>query len=1701
MNIVVRAILSMSRSKPRLVLITLFAWLLLGLVSATDWVAGAKSGKGGDAAVEPSACTTFTPRVEVIPENSNLAAYLAPNFGTRTVSVAVSVPQCGQGSNLEVPSSGTITVTLPSYMSFASATPHPNQGGTITGSGQTVRYDHGRMNDNYPASPAFASVVFTMNVNVPTSANEAPDQPPIGPVGVHSTYSFPTQGSGSVSGSKQVALYYSKMRATSTRKEPAYIGDEIPYTLTTSGYPYFHLNSSIVTITAPAHTEFVAGSYNGTVTGNQLTVDLGTASGAAAINFKLRVLPTLTPTTRFFNPSYQHRLIFQHPTNPNLTMLLSGSLVSNQIVYARPTVEMSWLTQGTAVALNGELPIKARIKNLSATQTLTDVRLASGYSFAGEGLAQLVTPLPTGISLAPGQTQEIEYRLKGTRAGRFTITGEAMARDLADNYRSIPVTSPELCVGCADAELEIVLDKSQYEVGETFVAYARARSNRPEPMTIAFDDPLMDQEASAGSPPEPMLLLEEVAAPPPFTLTPGQPTRSFPVVAQVNRFGVAELVSSFAYTLPGHEPETVEAKRAVSSSPLKVDIQITPTQNVLDLTAPEKKTETCRQLELLPLVKNCIEIVAKVTNTSEQTVTNIHIPNAESPLSLINEIDPRVPGEPLLEIQRQIPDGQVTLGPGEEATWTWRMNAFDAPASLEFAPTVFGVMGGQEIGGHAAKEFEILDNVLLKWGMQPANGTVMTSGSNVRAEGYIENVSADEGGEGKNLRVVVHTKTLRNAGGGFVAPASYNGPTPEKYHVFNLAPEGDTKRIAIRSIFNSLRTEKASSAVVKFEVRLWVVEDDGSLTPAFESALLDDDYLNEYSVVYHPEQIPVDGFRPECLQKYRPGVCAFYDGLFNDAIPGMVGLFQFGMRGLLYASERNARISMIEASTHRATIATILDDEKAKQQMIAELYQEYRELHEQQVLFDQAAGEVPMALEEFTLQTVDSLGRFMEVVDKGDMVAIEEHVGKFLGANPDLALEPFILMRSYLKMNRALREMAEGTADNVYAAAEQAAKRRLDGDVEERIAAAKALPGEPDLAKALLPGDTLTSKLLIEVFGVDQDTVRRIQKIADEAGVIMAFRARSARASELLRKNLAWPKPQALKQKCVNMLDIDYLGYRGDAYGKIEIVEPPSGLRNKEGQALQTALDEHMTLLEASKPELRTNAELRAEVRSRIEIRAQEWTKYNPKLELYNSDFSYVRADVNFDGPFQWARDMVGDIGPKESRRIYRNDVGPRIDPATNEPLRTWEIKMDGPNGQEARHVTGDIDFLGILDLNGNFINDTDKRIAVYAAMVEAQLMEHGESMSARLNKAREEYLECCVFGTGEGMLTIGPWGSPRVGFFVDNRSVMQQMNAAFKRVRGTQVVRDPAGQIVYENGRPKEIILRMEDPSGEFPLINGMPTLRHVDEALVRRFQPTLWETVWQQYFENKVKMYFPNYIKELIEDQNDQNSIASAGETMATFSKGGPVVRLEPVSVIDLKPSDRFEIWTAEAGWASATREQVINAGIPGVVDFAPYSVLREPSSVGSDSLTIAPLSEMEATGDFFAAGDWIVLDPGGPDQETAMIASTSPFRLTAPLKNEHKVGEMIAWVEGPLAGVSVSGRVKTAFDRGIRGAVVTITSVSGAKRTTTTNTLGYFKISDLVPGPGYTVTVVARRYEFAPQSISLTSDLSGLEIVPIE
>lgn len=77
---------------------------------------------------------------------------------------------------------------------------------------------------------------------------------------------------------------------------------------------------------------------------------------------------------------------------------------------------------------------------------------------------------------------------------------------------------------------------------------------------------------------------------------------------------------------------------------------------------------------------------------------------------------------------------------------------------------------------------------------------------------------------------------------------------------------------------------------------------------------------------------------------------------------------------------------------------------------------------------------------------------------------------------------------------------------------------------------------------------------------------------------------------------------------------------------------------------------------------------------------------------------------------------------------------------------------------------------------------------------------------------------------------------------------------------------------------------------------------------------------------------------------------------------------------------------------------------------------------------------------------------------------------------------------------AAVTIGGRVLAA-DQGVSGATVTLTNQNGDVRRARTGSFGYYYFENVTPGELYIVSATHRRYNFTPQVVTITENLTDL------
>jgi len=83
---------------------------------------------------------------------------------------------------------------------------------------------------------------------------------------------------------------------------------------------------------------------------------------------------------------------------------------------------------------------------------------------------------------------------------------------------------------------------------------------------------------------------------------------------------------------------------------------------------------------------------------------------------------------------------------------------------------------------------------------------------------------------------------------------------------------------------------------------------------------------------------------------------------------------------------------------------------------------------------------------------------------------------------------------------------------------------------------------------------------------------------------------------------------------------------------------------------------------------------------------------------------------------------------------------------------------------------------------------------------------------------------------------------------------------------------------------------------------------------------------------------------------------------------------------------------------------------------------------------------------------------------------------------------------------ADAVVKGQVVDSFGGGISGAMVTLISPRGERRTVITSSFGYFRFSAVGTGETYVVTASSKRHRFQPRSVTVADSIDDLRITAL-
>jgi hypothetical protein len=584
---------------------------------------------------------------------------------------------------------------------------------------------------------------------------------------------------------------------------------------------------------------------------------------------------------------------------------------------------------------------------------------------------------------------------------------------------------------------------------------------------------------------------------------------------------------------------------------------------------------------------------------------------------------------------------------------------------------------------------------------------------------------------------------------------------------------------------------------------------------------------------------------------------------------------------------------------------------------------------------------------------------------------VAQILGEISGENPDFLLQA--LMAGY-----GICKLAGKGALTV--------ERGLKGFAQSQAATLESRAANG--VKALKNGDLLDyAKHLRPMFGVDELTDYMLKEFAREWDIMIVVRRRGAGVLAKLENGFFALKPYALKAKNVNAIDTDWLGFPKKHLDEVVIKEPPpwSEVLNK----LNSKAQDPDTI---------------ALVRSRWEGRWKEW--YGKGADpvtgqggnFYTSE-RYKWLEYQRRGGIPVAENTLSGLKDNFAKgfSVPTDDLKKKMvkfqgDLKSGSDGRPCFVaKLEKPGGGGWLGVTGDIDPMAFLTADGKIL-PPEARLELYRALKHAGF-QHPESLTWNNSEGLAEYLEefsTHIPGT-ESMACYRPDGQVSATRFDAGKSWVDPARARLSAqlfFHGYMAIRS-------KDATPK-------DMSGFEQLIDG---------TQANYIAPDTWA------------LTDPNCPGNLESD----GSAKLLGEAQScpidvNYSNDPDALVLRQTKIGEV------ERWTPAGGWVP-----YVPTGSE--IYLLPQTALLANAEAGDTEIEILDLAALgldPQSTQWFEEGQILVLNPGGANEENAVIAGFGSIILEEPLEHFHDKGELISVVPNLIPGTTLT--TTTTLDPGV-------------------------------------------------------------------
>jgi len=1037
-----------------------------------------------------------------------------------------------------------------------------------------------------------------------------------------------------------------------------------------------------------------------------------------------------------------------------------------------------------------------------------------------------------------------------------------------------------------------------------------------------------------------------------------------------------------------------------------------------------------------------VKLIVSVANVSQEDVTDVKAVIVDDPIQLTSLAqDLNIWLTPL-----DVPPGDFgTIRPGVENT-VWKTNTYEATDRTYAQASILlqgkaGDAGVQERGeGIVNVGGETLLEARFAIEARPYK-----SGQPVRVYGSLKNVSKfrDNRGvvldEGKTLGVAVYPKTEGNGGGGFVYRADSGGHTPTGPTGFVLAPDDE---IEIEAILPTVEAPQGTSLKLDYNVVV-LIHHEGGLPKLANPTQYEVVEQGEFSAshlvtlegvpeVHDPWfTCPIETlWLPDYLS------CRFATGVIKAGV-GLGQLAWLAGSGLAQMPGWHYRWVAWKIWMREQAVQALMGDLRARQRLAEEISIDLIALKDVGVESLQAIA----ITADSTLAAMDrSLYSFATDVLDGNYRKVAGDVTEVAGENVDMAFEALVAART-LRAASLAADGVEGVATTALRESLQRQTDELAGKVSEN--AVRRGPEYLPTSGILKAGMDVTDLPAVwrDAYGARAEDIKNLLKIAKDEGVIIAFRSRAPTAARLFDEGLAWLKPGGVGIKTVSDIDRKFLGYLDDWDAKCYLVEPPIPWKPKgpERDALVNAYLDRFGQLKGTSD---ASKDLRKAVQERLGTRLDEWPK---QLEKF-SDYVDNGIDVNFHLQKQGLPEHLIPNNRAKQRALITPEELPAKDGLPRRQV--FRLQMEGPPPRGTgvfKDITGDIDLLGIFGPDGKPLKDVAKRVRLYEQLQRLIGIQHGESFTfSASEKLREEFVRCCIEGVegAETLLAAMPDERVRATYFRDKQSIFSEgpngeigpiVQEDFAFLPGTLTelaseLRPPGGlqlppltSALDEAGAPftpariQELVSGLGDASraGRFFRTNSVPGRPDGAGGAQEYAEPGAPES---GEVGNNAGARSARGL-----GRSARTGSARAGESEAAAALNAALTGLMAEGYRTEPPTP--PPGAAGGRWRSTPANRLRQGD---EVRLAPLTYLTDDLPAGASVLSTLTLRELGMNPDssFFAVGDTVVLDPGGPNEEFATLVSVYPLTLSRPLALPKQIGDMVLFLGGVADDHSLPG-----------------------------------------------------------------------------